>query len=381
MSESVLQLVTRLDCPTLTITAGPFGLAQRLREHGRTVVVSHLPTARLMGIRSAPVRNAASVALASVRGLYRIWRTIRNFRADVTYTADLGEALLGAEAIRWSGSKWVLGVRGTPSTRRHWRRPLAYASGVVALSHEMAAMVSKLGGVLSVPGIASKITVIRNGVDLEVVRRHDEARSVVRASIGATDEDTVCLMVAAFDERKNQLEFIRHVLPLAMLRAKTMRMVFAGGPKREADVSYYDNCLAAVQAAGLGNRTVFPGEVSEVWPWYAASDLVLLASRSEGMARSMIEGMAAGRPVVTFDVCSSRETLDSTGAGIVVPQGDWAEYVAAVQRMIHAPEFRIDSGQRALQYARQNLDIRVITAKYLELFTDVAQNGGQNRVT
>ena len=72
----------------------------------------------------------------------------------------------------------------------------------------------------------------------------------------------------------------------------------------------------------LGNRT----DVAEL---LRALDVVVLPSRWEGMALTMLEAMATGLPVVTTDVGGAAETV-GRGAGAVVPIGDGNALARAV---------------------------------------------------
>src|SRR5919106_1206093 len=83
-------------------------------------------------------------------------------------------------------------------------------------------------------------------------------------------------------------------------------LVFVGdGPARGA----------LEQRAGPG--VVFAGSTDSVRPWLAAADVVVVASRWEGMSLTMLEAMACERCVVSTDVPGAREALT---ADAVVPR-------------------------------------------------------------
>src|SRR5262249_24816322 len=93
---------------------------------------------------------------------------------------------------------------------------------------------------------------------------------------------------------------------------------------------YARDCLHAVARGELGDRVHFVGFTEDVASWYQSLDVVMLPSREEGLARSMIESVACGTPVVAFDVCSAREILEDHRCGIVVRQGDFDGLLDAV---------------------------------------------------
>jgi glycosyltransferase involved in cell wall biosynthesis len=131
-----------------------------------------------------------------------------------------------------------------------------------------------------------------------------------------TDKPFV-LLPGRITPAKRQLEFLSEVSPA--LAVSGIATVIAGdaGP---AQSDYEDACRKA--AAPLQEFVRFLGYCPDMLPLYSSASVVVIPSRFEGLSRAMIEGMACGCPVVSFDVCSAHEILDE-GAGVVVPQLDW----------------------------------------------------------
>jgi glycosyltransferase involved in cell wall biosynthesis len=85
----------------------------------------------------------------------------------------------------------------------------------------------------------------------------------------------------------------------------------------------------------------------------------------------MIEGMATGVPVVSFDVCSAAEMLTATGAGIVVPQGDHIGLAGALAELAQSPDRRAAMGGRGRAAAEQRFDPLAVAARYRQLYAEV----------
>lgn len=89
-------------------------------------------------------------------------------------------------------------------------------------------------------------------------------------------------------------------------------LVIAGDGSERAEVE------AEVAAAGLGDRVLLPGEVSDVYAVLAASDLFVLPSWAESFPYSVLEAMALGLPIVATDVGGVSEAVEDGVTGLLV---------------------------------------------------------------
>jgi glycosyltransferase involved in cell wall biosynthesis len=90
----------------------------------------------------------------------------------------------------------------------------------------------------------------------------------------------------------------------------------------------------------------------------AAADVMLLPSRSEGLANVWVEALASGTPVVTPDVGGACEVIDRPEAGSIVPADPDAMAAAIGAILANPPEqalvraaserFSCDANARAL---------------------------------
>jgi glycosyltransferase involved in cell wall biosynthesis len=86
---------------------------------------------------------------------------------------------------------------------------------------------------------------------------------------------------------------------------------------------------------GLGERVRFLGERRDVPELLAASDVfVLPSSIREGLSISLLEAMAAERPVVVTDIGGNREVVQNEQTGLVVPPADGEALAQALVRLL-----------------------------------------------
>ena len=127
---------------------------------------------------------------------------------------------------------------------------------------------------------------------INIPEQNTVLRAQTRCTIGLADETIAMICVGGICNRKDQLFLVRQV---AAMRDLDLTLVLVG-PVLEFD--YYARLQAVIGDADIGNRVIFAGRVEEPWAHYAASDIMVFASKEEGFGTAMIEGMAHGMPIV-----------------------------------------------------------------------------------
>jgi len=200
--------------------------------------------------------------------------------------------------------------------RKMIRDAAAAADGLITVCQALKDRLVELG----TP--AERITVLRNGVDLELFRPLD--RIEARAALGLTRRTLGS--VGHLVERKGHHHAIRALASLP----RTDLLIVGEGPQRSALVR-----LAA--QAGVEKRVRFMGAVdqAQLAGIYSALDALVLASSREGWANVLLEAMACGTPVVASAVWGTPEVVAAPEAGVLMPTLD-AQGVAAGVRQLFA---------------------------------------------
>ena len=114
---------------------------------------------------------------------------------------------------------------------------------------------------------------------------------------------------------------------------------------------------------------VFAGSVShaDVLSAYAESDLLVMPSEGgEGMPTVLLEGMAAGLPVIATRVPGNVEIVDTT-FGRLVPPSDVQQLALALLDLIGHPTSLRRMGKQALLLSK-NYDWSIITARIAKIY-------------
>ena len=206
--------------------------------------------------------------------------------------------------------------------------------------------------------------IIPNGIPVKSFAAVAGAGQEVRDALAIPPGALVLLTMGRLEHVKAHANLLE-AFASERLRALGAHLLLAGeGELRE-------ELIRRARERGLGGRVHFLGNRSDVPRLLAAADLFVLASHYEGNPLSVMEAMAAGKPVVATAVGCVPELVPE-GCGLLVPPGD----PAALERAIHAiasdPALAAACGAAAAQVAHARFEDEVMADAYAELYAELA---------
>ncbi|NLY65292.1 MAG: glycosyltransferase family 4 protein [Alcaligenaceae bacterium] len=128
--------------------------------------------------------------------------------------------------------------------------------------------------------------------------------------------------------------------------------IWGDGPQRQV-------LLDKTRKMTCASRISLPGKTSEPWKVLSHAQAFVMTSRVEGFPNVLLEAMALGLPVISFDCPSGPAELTKQGTvGLLVRLNDRLELEKAIRRLLGDEEYRGVLGQRGKQsvWARYKLD-------------------------
>jgi glycosyltransferase involved in cell wall biosynthesis len=184
----------------------------------------------------------------------------------------------------------------------------------------------------------SRLALIYNGLD--AARYGDNSsRDVMRASLGANASTLVLVIVANLIPYKGHRDLIEALGSANKNMPADWRLLVVG---RDDGI---ENALRAQSAAlGIGDKISFLGLRRDIPEILNASDVGLLCSHEEGFSNAILEGMAAGLPMIVTDVGGNAEAVCDGETGLVVPARDAKRLAEAIVHLATDPAFRKQFG-------------------------------------
>jgi glycosyltransferase involved in cell wall biosynthesis len=341
------------------------------RSHWEPVLLHHPgPAAERLGAGAAASGVRAIEVPAPRPGLRpgAVLRFLRAIRAEhpALFHIHLSWPLAGRWGVVLAHLARVPAVVGTaqlymrPDNILRTRLHLSGFERIIAVSREVEA---RYVDELHVP--ERKLVVVPNAIAIpSTVPAPDPA---LRARLLNGRPDYLVLTPARLDEQKGHADLLA-----AAAEVPDATFVLAGdGPLRE-------ELEESARRLGVDDRCLFLGLRDDVPALLAAADLFVLPSHFEGLPVSVLEAMAAARPVLATAVGGTDEAVVDGESGLLVPARDPAALAAAIRRLREDPELacRLAAGGRTRVEREFSVEV---TARAVErVYEEVVRASGRH---
>ena len=307
--------------------------------------------------------NGSLMRLNTAQQIFRLARWFKRNQVDLVHVHDFYSTMLVVPAAKLAGTKVIVGRLDLAHWHGSARRAVhaqfsRMADHVVANAEAIRRMLVQEEYVAP-----SRVSVIHNGLDLP--RFDSRMREGLKAPVPDTGGAPVVLHVANMNHPVKRQEDL--LLALAMLRheGQDLHAFFVGDGPRRAGLEKHAAEL------GVGDIAHFLGHRTDVPALYARATMGVLCSSAEGMSNAVMEGMAAGLPMVVTAVGGNTDLIEDGERGLVVQPQQPAQLVRAFRRLLAQPDKAKDMGAAARGFVRRELTLERMVQKHDELYRKV----------
>lgn len=202
-----------------------------------------------------------------------------------------------------------------------------------------------------------KLVVIPNGVDLA---RFENVQPADLTELGVPAGRRAILYVGRLERQKGLDWLLVKVMPRVFRELPLHDLVLVGaGPEHDALLRH---------ALALDSHVHFTLWRADVPQLMAASDLLVLPSRWEGMPNVVLEAMAAGKPVVATQAEGVMELLGDGAALQSCPAGDAAGFAEKIIRVVREPALAAELGIQNQRRAAAEFSRAAMISRYAALY-------------
>jgi sugar transferase (PEP-CTERM/EpsH1 system associated) len=216
-----------------------------------------------------------------------------------------------------------------------------------------------------------QVTYIPNGIDLDRFPEGADA-SGLRSEFGLQPSNRVLMSIGRFVPVKN-FPFLIRSFARVRERHPEARLLLVGAGDREG-------LAALADSLGVGEAVLYPGTRGDVPALLNLADVYVNSSTFEGMSNTILEAMAASRPVVATAVGGNHELVREGETGFLVPSGDEEALVDRLHTLLDDDALRSEMGAAARKVVARDHPITRTVDGYNAMYLE-AMLRGQLRAT
>lgn len=280
-------------------------------------------------------------------------RRLRELRPEVVHTHSSKAGIIGRYAGHRAGVPAIVhtihGLAFTASTSRLVngfykfleRRAAPLTTKIVTVADAM-----KEQSLAASIGRPEQYVTVYSGMETEAFLRPPVGREEVRRQLGLGEKDVVVGTIARLFHMKGHDDLLE-MAPRICGEFARLKFLWVG------DGILRGQFEEKIGAMGLKDRFVFTGLVPpERIPELAnAMDIVVHPSRREGLARAIVQGQLAAKPVIAYDVDGNREGLVDGGSGYLVKGFDQKSFEKKLSELVGDEWKRTEMGHMGREFA------------------------------
>ena len=291
-----------------------------------------------------------------------ITRKNTRFRQLKKYVDQQGfDAVIDFRMRTVFGLEWLLAKRVYPKNTfytvhsgilEYYFPKSPFLSKMVYRKHQVVAVSKAIQQAIMAKGLATNCLQVYNPVDFKTMDRLKQEHLPKEAFIMAAGR---------MNDEVKQFDVLIKAYANSVLPSKHIKLFLLGEGKHQAK---YEALAASL---GLQELVVFKGFVTNPFPYYQNAKFTVLTSKNEGFPNVIIESLALGTPVISFDCFSGpNEVVLHRGNGLLVEDQNQIQLVEAMNLFLEDEALYAYCKSKARESVAQ-FDIEIIGKQWLEI--------------
>ena len=205
----------------------------------------------------------------------------------------------------------------------------------------------------------ARIQMIRNAVDVS------EVEQVLASKPGSAAADKPIMgYIGRFDDNKNVRDII-NCFNAVWESSREAELILIGDGETREQLEQQAAALPSAQSIR------FLGFRHDRLDWMRDFSLFILASKSEGIPRCLMESMAMGIPVVAYDIAGVDQLITNDETGLLAPFGDTDGLVASCNRIIQDKDCAKRLSHNGQQFIHEHFSGKRMAGEYLQTYQNI----------
>ncbi len=219
-----------------------------------------------------------------------------------------------------------------------------------------------------------KVHVLPNVIDLSAFEKAAQAANQAHLESDLTQPDQVQVITVGRLVKAKRLDIFLQVLALARKTNPRIHGIVVGnGPER----AFLEK--TAEELGLLSDGVVFTGRRNDVPHLLKSADILMLTSSHEGFPNVLLEGMAAGLPIITTPAGDAPIIVQEGVTGYICDFEDIEGMAQRLLKLTSSTEARLSVGQAGAARVKQKYSADSLDQQLLNTYRDIGTASG-NRV-
>lgn len=196
-----------------------------------------------------------------------------------------------------------------------------------------------------------------------------------RNEFGISEKERLVALIGAVDPVKGQDLLIQAAAAVSQKYPDVTYLIIGELYKTTDDKKeYFDRLKALAGQSGLNGKVIFTGYRHDIPEIIHDFDIIVQPSEHEALGGCMIEGMAAGKPVIGTNVHGTPEIIGDNEVGIVMPRRTAEDLAQAITFLLEHPEEARRKGEAGQARARRYFDMEKNNARIVAVYEEVIRS-------
>lgn len=209
----------------------------------------------------------------------------------------------------------------------------------------------------------SKILVLPNGVNCDRFKTVIEREKIFK-DFGVVPLGKIIVTIATLTPVKG-IVYLINAAKIVIRKFPDTKFLIVG------EGYLLESLMCLVAESGIKENIYFLGRRNDVEEILSASDIFVLPSISEAFPFSIVEAMAAGKPVVATDVGANSEIILNNKSGLLVVTESSCDLADAISMLLSDNDLMKSMGKVGREIVENNFQMDQVVSKYIDIYEDI----------
>jgi glycosyltransferase involved in cell wall biosynthesis len=219
-------------------------------------------------------------------------------------------------------------------------------------------------------GCEKKLVIIKNGIDIELLKAKALNKKLVRGDFGIAEHDFVVGAVGRLEPIKSYDILIKAFglfINMGNNRINNAKLLIIG------EGSQTKVLQELVCSLGLQDKVILAGYRPDSYSFYPLFDCFALSSRSEGLSIALLEALAFGLPVISTNRGKEHDVISDGVNGFLVEPEKINELASAIQILYLNANLRQQMSSCNLELVKACFSMTSVVNKYKKIYCEVVE--------